>query len=228
MNRFSTTAAVAASCIFAAIPAQAATSIFTDPVSFAAALGGAAVNVQSYENAPVNSTISSGQVFEGVTYAFNNNRTGRIGNIFNRIGDQSLEAVADNGNPNFFVPGNTISMTFGTALTAVGGYFNANTSLVDQFFLTAAGVTATGGGAMDSYDVSTLFFIGIVSDEAFSTATFGALNGTTGVYNFDDLTTVNAIGAVPEPATWAMMIIGFGFAGMALRRRQRVNVRFAV
>ncbi len=28
--------------------------------------------------------------------------------------------------------------------------------------------------------------------------------------------------AVPEPATWAMMIFGFGLAGFSLRRRQRV------
>lgn len=33
--------------------------------------------------------------------------------------------------------------------------------------------------------------------------------------------------AAPEPATWAMMIFGFGAAGTALRRRQRVRVRFA-
>lgn len=29
-----------------------------------------------------------------------------------------------------------------------------------------------------------------------------------------------AVAAVPEPATWAMMIMGFGFAGALLRRRQ--------
>lgn len=34
-------------------------------------------------------------------------------------------------------------------------------------------------------------------------------------------------GAVPEPATWAMMIIGFGAIGGALRRRQAVRVRYA-
>ena len=34
-------------------------------------------------------------------------------------------------------------------------------------------------------------------------------------YNFE----VNA--AVPEPATWAMMILGLGGAGVMLRRRQR-------
>lgn len=30
-------------------------------------------------------------------------------------------------------------------------------------------------------------------------------------------------GAVPEPATWAMLILGFGFVGGALRRRDRFN-----
>ena len=35
-------------------------------------------------------------------------------------------------------------------------------------------------------------------------------------FNFDDFTFG---AAVPEPATWALMIAGFGFTGMALRRR---------
>ena len=33
-------------------------------------------------------------------------------------------------------------------------------------------------------------------------------------------------GSVPEPATWAMMIAGFGVVGAAMRRR-KVRVRFA-
>jgi len=36
------------------------------------------------------------------------------------------------------------------------------------------------------------------------------------------------IAAVPEPATWAMMIIGFGLTGAALRRREGVAVHVAV
>lgn len=36
-----------------------------------------------------------------------------------------------------------------------------------------------------------------------------------------------ADGTVPEPASWVMMIAGFGLAGSILRRRSRTAVRFA-
>ncbi len=34
-------------------------------------------------------------------------------------------------------------------------------------------------------------------------------------------------GAVPEPASWAMMIAGFGLAGGAMRRRARISITYA-
>ena len=44
------------------------------------------------------------------------------------------------------------------------------------------------------------------------------------VARFDD-----AVAAVPEPATWSMMLLGFGAVGYSMRRKQRVSthVRFA-
>ncbi|MDE2303827.1 MAG: PEPxxWA-CTERM sorting domain-containing protein [Sphingomonadales bacterium] len=33
----------------------------------------------------------------------------------------------------------------------------------------------------------------------------------------------SALSSVPEPATWGMMLLGFGFAGVAMRRRVRVR-----
>ena len=46
---------------------------------------------------------------------------------------------------------------------------------------------------------------------------------------FDNLVAATTGGGVPEPATWALMILGFGAVGGALRRRQSVKttVRFA-
>ena len=51
--------------------------------------------------------------------------------------------------------------------------------------------------------------------------------------NGDSLTTFAKLGAgattgaVPEPATWAMMLIGFGAAGVSLRRRTRTTLQAA-
>jgi hypothetical protein len=50
---------------------------------------------------------------------------------------------------------------------------------------------------------------------------FGAedLNGG-GDFNYTDLQFIARTGGIPEPATWAMLIFGFGLVGGALRRRQ--------
>lgn len=49
---------------------------------------------------------------------------------------------------------------------------------------------------------------------------------------FDDITFGSATpgggGQVPEPATWAMMLLGFGAAGAALRRKRREEAALAV
>lgn len=44
----------------------------------------------------------------------------------------------------------------------------------------------------------------------------------------DAFEVANFRAAVPEPATWALMIMGIGFAGAAMRRRQTATVRYAI
>lgn len=41
------------------------------------------------------------------------------------------------------------------------------------------------------------------------------------------ITATNAAGAIPEPATWAMMMGGFGLIGAAARRRIRTAITYA-
>lgn len=55
----------------------------------------------------------------------------------------------------------------------------------------------------------------------------GTLDGRSNAFAFDVLGVDQSTGpgGVPEPATWAMMLTGFGMVGYGLRRR---NVRFAI
>ncbi|MBB6506204.1 hypothetical protein F4693_003201 [Sphingomonas endophytica] len=87
-------------------------------------------------------------------------------------------------------------------------------------------------GTFTAYDAADQ----IVGSASFSGATTGARTFSltnisrlrlvnTGSHMSIDNLTVNAAGAVPEPATWAMMVAGFGVAGAALRRRSRATVR---
>ena len=50
--------------------------------------------------------------------------------------------------------------------------------------------------------------------------TFGVLNSSNEYLAFDNIV-YNSAAAVPEPATWLMMILGFGLVGGAMRYRQR-------
>jgi len=55
-----------------------------------------------------------------------------------------------------------------------------------------------------------------------------AITGTTGGdASYSGTLSFSAAAGVPEPSTWLMMILGVGFVGMALRRRQRVQVSYS-
>jgi opacity protein-like surface antigen len=54
-----------------------------------------------------------------------------------------------------------------------------------------------------------------------SSFTYG--DGTPITINAGSVGTLDAVAAVPEPATWAMMMLGFGMVGFGLRRRSNVK-----
>ena len=56
---------------------------------------------------------------------------------------------------------------------------------------------------------------------------FDGLGGQGG-FELDNVVLNSAVAAVPEPATWAMMLVGFGGIGFAMRRRKNgVTTRVA-
>ena len=44
---------------------------------------------------------------------------------------------------------------------------------------------------------------------------------------FDNFTFASPAGAVPEPSTWAMLIVGFGAVGMGMRSSRRRETALA-
>jgi hypothetical protein len=134
-------------------------------------------------------------------------------------------------------PGALVTAIFGYG---VGDLFNFNLSIggnqrqvgtFDDVFITAFdGVTNAVLGTTST---------SVASGAGFSTwlQTYGT-SGTGSVYfkigslSADnqgpllDSITIDVTSAVPEPATWAMMIGGFGLVGASMRRR-KVSVRFA-
>lgn len=96
--------------------------------------------------------------------------------------------------------------------------------------------------ASNQADFSGATFLGsyefLVNDQNALVATFGAVNaqyvrltansnfGFGSSVRFDEVIARSAnLGAVPEPATWAFMIFGFGAIGGAMRRQRKANVK---
>ena len=86
--------------------------------------------------------------------------------------------------------------------------------------LTAGSVTGTPARTWFNFNTS---FVATTTGSTNLTLQFRGLGVTAADFAVDRL---YAVAAVPEPATWGMMILGFGLAGATMRRR-RTAVRFA-
>jgi len=92
----------------------------------------------------------------------------------------------------------------------VGGVFAPQAILVDGI---SQAFTAPAAGTVGWVDLSGLHLTGgshsIEFDQAFS------------AWTFVDEVSFNGTPGVPEPATWSLLIAGFGMSGASLRRRRR-------
>ena len=145
----------------------------------------------------------------------------------------SLIAAAGGGTLNFTVP---------TSNQIVYAPFTGPNSVMDVSYNAPGGVTSFGTGQWITSNAAGTAGTGIAfGTGSLANAQRGAL---TAIFDVNFLQT-NApensqaltrnligfiggqVGSVPEPATWAMMILGFGVVGSAMRRRPKVSVRFA-
>ncbi|THD57922.1 choice-of-anchor A family protein [Phenylobacterium sp.] len=165
-------------------------------------------------------------------------------------GGQYTLTGASSGLSVFDISGSQLSHTNTLTINLTPGTFaviNVN-GTADSF--SNAGITINGGNASDVLwnfsDATTLSFSGIsmqgsvLAPDAAYLGGWGQLNGELIVNSFSDTlgaTQINDgnpfagnllgldpapphVPGVPEPAVWALMILGFGFTGAALRRRR--------
>ena len=139
-------------------------------------------------------------------------------------------------------PAFVVSGAYGAAFGpfgSTGGITQTLSTNAGQNYLISFDLRNFDGRTVNFYDV---LFGGVSLFSATNSAAFGYTNFSTtatalGVstdlaFNFrhdpsffalDNVSVTAVNGAVPEPATWAMMLIGFGAMGVSMRRRRRTN-----
>lgn len=200
--------AVTLAIAFAAVatPATAQVVTYTNQSSFGAATTNATTNGFTFTG----NTYLSGPYTAGpVTFSTNTSDT-----LIGYNDAYGVPYISDNNYDNSGSNTFTISST-GTALGLLLGSYNGAATY--SYLVNGVGGTIS----LPSRNATT--FLGFTSMSGPISATFTVLDGV-GANSELDVTsfiTASAVsGAVPEPATWAMMLLGFGGIGIALRRKR--------
>ena len=93
-----------------------------------------------------------------------------------------------------------------------------NKSFYGNYFTTGATFLDGVGVRLDTTSASNISFFSPSFGGGYRVNIFGGPIGKSALVT---ASSVAIPGAVPEPATWAMMIVGFGLAGGAIRQRRR-------
>jgi hypothetical protein len=118
----------------------------------------------------------------------------------------------------YFATPSSATFTFSTAITHFGidviGAGTAGATDITINYVNGSSVLYT------NYSAGGVLFAGVIDTIPFLSVTFSGTAPDDGI-DFDRL---QFKAAVPEPATWALMIAGFGMVGFAMRRRTAASV----
>ena len=120
----------------------------------------------------------------------------------------------DNGHFSFTVDSSPAPFSF-----IPDEYFAVTTNPGNHWFY-----SGSAGGGFDLYYGDQLY-TGTEAAPTFKLGTFGLFDS--GGFQQLGTLTISVDGAVPEPASWAMMLGGFGAIGGALRARRKTSISFA-
>jgi hypothetical protein len=197
-----------------ALPASAATLLYTSRTTFNAAVGTQIID--DYSN-PGYNFVNSDAYMSSVIGQTDYVSTGHTNT--NIVASNDTYCAGCNG---------SFRLSFlNTDVSTVAGVYGVGWNL--GFTTYTAFVTFGDGSTQDYalYPYSNSGFFGITSDLGVRSihVAYSDARTTGGAIQIDNLTvaaatTTGGAGVVPEPTTWALMILGFGSAGAMLRRRR--------
>jgi hypothetical protein len=196
-----------------ALPAHAAVTTYTDRAAFTAAAG--ALTTETFNSAVSQTSFQSSPVVFGPMSILG----------FGVQDDRNFIDIPPISFTEFNIDGTTILsaftrtdaglvFTFATPITAWGADFGGLQNGQLRSVINVAGETLT-----PPIGENGLSFYGFTSSVAFTTVTFTS-SGVQDGFAIDNV----SFNAVPEPSSWALMIIGFGMVGATLRRRAILTV----
>lgn len=184
---------------------------------------------------PVGNFYAPDFIFSPATLALVDADNGGGGNFANEPSPNTIMFFLDSNNA-------VLDVTNGFT-TGFSFYYTSSTAATVSVY-DALGGAAGGGNVLGSINLLAQFTDNCVGDPTGGFCNFSAIGvgfagtaysidfgGTANQTGYDNITFGSIIpgnGGVPEPATWAMLILGFGLVGGAMRKQQqRASVRFA-
>ena len=219
-NRFIAAATLLATTAMVASPAaHAEITVYTTQQSFAAAVGSSGVD--AFENLSITGITASPITRTAGSFGY----TAAAPTNFYGAGTNADRWLSTNTATDPIAFSN-----FTGGVSAFGGmFFGSNVG--GQFQSGSVVLTATDASGTVSRTITnatTSSFLGFVSTGQLLSATLTAIQPTSGpLWSTANNLTLGtaAVAAVPEPASWAMMIGGFGIVGGSLRRKRKITTR---
>jgi len=194
----------------ASTAAEAAITVYTTEAGFLAAIS--APGTDDFEDA--NGFFTSPLTRSAGVYSYATNATGGL--YFGNVGGGQVLST-----------NNSVTLSFNTftgGVSALGGFFfNTDSSFnVVSGPVTVSAADADGTNTQIITGATTASFLGFVSNGALLSAAVTPAGGGNKYATVNNLTLgeYQGVAGVPEPASWAMLIAGFGLTGAAMRRRR--------